>query len=112
MISKRKPKKTNDALKILYRPYFQGNPKMQELLEKERLNAEIAAMLYEIRTGAGLSQRALAERVGTTASVICRLEDTDYEGHSLRMLRRIAAVLGKRVEIRFLPPRKRRGEAA
>lgn len=89
MISKRKPKKTNDALKILYRRYFQGNPKMQELLEKERLNAEIAAMLYEIRTGAGLSQRALAERVGTTASVICRLEDTDYEGHSLRMLRRI-----------------------
>ncbi len=41
--------------------------------------------------------------VGTTASVICRLEDADYEGHSLAMLQRIAAALNKRVEIRFVP---------
>jgi hypothetical protein len=44
--------------------------------------------------------------VGTTASVICRLEDADYEGHSLAMLRRIAAALGKRAEIRFLPEKQ------
>jgi hypothetical protein len=41
--------------------------------------------------------------IGTTASVISRLEDADYEGHSLAMLRRIAAALDKRVEIRFVP---------
>jgi hypothetical protein len=41
--------------------------------------------------------------VDTTASVICRLEDADYEGHSLAMLNRIAAALNKRVEIRFVP---------
>ena len=45
----------------------------------------------------------LPKLVGTTASVICRLEDADYEGHSLAMLNRIAAALDKRVEIRFLP---------
>ena len=56
---------------------------------------------------AGLSQRALAKLAGTTASVICRREDSDYEGHSLAMLRRIAAALNKRVEIRFVPARKR-----
>jgi hypothetical protein len=44
--------------------------------------------------------------VGTTASVICRLEDADYEGHSLAILRRIGAALGKRVELRFVPARK------
>jgi hypothetical protein len=38
--------------------------------------------------------------------VICRLEDADYEGHSPAMLRRIAAALGKRVEIRFVPAAK------
>jgi hypothetical protein len=38
-----------------------------------------------------------------TFSVISRLEDADYDGHSLAMLRRIAAALKKRVEIRFLP---------
>src|ERR1035438_471707 len=39
-------------------------------------------------------------------SVVCRLEDADYEGHSLAMLRRIAEVLGKRIEIRFVPADK------
>jgi hypothetical protein len=32
-----------------------------------------------------------------------RLEDADYQGHCLAMLRRIAAALDKRAEIRFLP---------
>jgi hypothetical protein len=34
-----------------------------------------------------------------------RLEDADYQGHCLAMLRRIAAALDKRAEIRFLPVR-------
>ena len=80
---------------------------MQALLAEEEANAEIARKIYDLRTQAGLSQRALAKLVGTTASVICRLEDSDYEGHSLAMLRRIAAALNKRVEIRFVPARKR-----
>ena len=33
---------------------------------------------------------------------ICRLEDADYQGHSLAMLRRIANALNKRVELRFV----------
>ena len=45
----------------------------------------------------------LAKLVGTSASMIRRLEDADYEGHSLAMLRRIAAAMNKRVEIRFMP---------
>ena len=76
-------------------------------MAEEEANAEIARKIYDLRTQAGLSQRALAKLVGTTASVICRLEDSDYEGHSLAMLRRIAAALNKRVEIRFVPARKR-----
>ncbi|NLX21224.1 MAG: transcriptional regulator, partial [Phycisphaerae bacterium] len=43
---------------------------------------------------------------GTTPSVISRLEDADYQGHSLSMLRRIAAALNQRVEIRFIPAGK------
>jgi len=55
---------------------------------------------------ASLTQSQLARLVGTTASVICRLEDADYEGHSLAMLRRIAGALNQRVEIRFVPIRR------
>jgi transcriptional regulator with XRE-family HTH domain len=72
------------------------------------IHAEMAKLLYDLRTKAGLTQRQMAKKVGTTASAICRLEDADYEGHSLSMLRRIASALGKRVEIRFVPIKPKR----
>ena len=53
------------------------------------------------------NQRQLAQLIGTTASVICRLEDANYEGHSLAMLNRIAAALNQRAEIRFVPAERR-----
>jgi transcriptional regulator with XRE-family HTH domain len=56
-----------------------------------------------LRTAADLSQKDLAERVGTTQSVISRLEDAEYDGHSLSMLERIAHALGHRVCIHFIP---------
>ena len=69
-------------------------------------NEEIARKIHELRTTAGLTETQLGKLIGTTASVICRLEDADYEGHSLAMLRRIAAALHQRVEIRFVPMRR------
>jgi ribosome-binding protein aMBF1 (putative translation factor) len=99
----RAKKGTSDALEILHRRYYEGRPHRLAALEEARANEAIAREIHALRTAAGLSQRALAERVGTTASVICRLEDADYAGHSLSMLRRIAAALERRVEVRFVP---------
>ncbi len=102
-------KKTRDAIEIIHRRYFEGKPEMMEMLEEQRANDEVARKIYTLRTSAGLTQRQLAKLVGTTASVICRLEDADYEGHSLAMLSRIAAALNKQVKIEFVPlPKKRR----
>ncbi len=67
---------------------------------------EFITGFHELRAAAALTQTRLARLIGTTASVICRLEDADYEGHSLVMLRRIAAALNQRVEIRFVPIRR------
>jgi ribosome-binding protein aMBF1 (putative translation factor) len=106
----RKRKATSDALEILRRRYYEGRPERLAALEHERVNAQIARDIYVMREKAGLTQRELAALVGTTPSVICRLEDADYEGHSLAMLRRIAEVLDKlsrSVSFR----QKRRGEA-
>lgn len=75
---------------------------MIELLRQARLNAELAQKIYDLRQQAGLTQSQLARRVGTTASVISRLEDADYEGHSLTMLQRIAAAVGKKVQLSFV----------
>ena len=78
-------KRTADAAAILHLRYFAGKGDKLALLEEERVNAAIARQICSLREKAGLSQRELARMVGTTASVICRLEDADYEGHSLAM---------------------------
>ena len=104
MASQRKA--TKDAVEILHRLFYEGKPVRMKALEEARANEEIARRIRDLRDRAGLTQAQLAKLVGTTASVICRLEDADYEGHSLAMLRRIASALNQRVEIRFVPVRR------
>jgi ribosome-binding protein aMBF1 (putative translation factor) len=101
-----KRKFDSPALQYSYDRYVAGNRALENSCEQALFDTEVASLIYDLRTKAGLSQRALAKKVGTTASVICRLEDADYQGHSLAMLRRIAAALGKKVEIRFVPAGK------
>ena len=97
----RKKVKTSDAVEILDR-MMGADPEMHRLVAEARTNAEVAQLIYEVRTVAKLTQKQLAEMIGTTQSVIARLEDADYEGHSLSMLQRIASALNKRLEIRFV----------
>ena len=60
---------------------------------------EVSRLIRKLREQAGLTQRQLADRVGTTQSVISRLESDDYEGHSLSMLYRIGAALNRRIAV-------------
>jgi DNA-binding XRE family transcriptional regulator len=71
-------------------------------VESERFRANVSAEIYQARIQAELTQKELAERVGMQQSAIARLEDADYDGHSLKTLKRIAHALGKRVEIAFV----------
>ena len=100
-------KKTSDGIEIIHRRFYEGRPEREAEYAEMEANVAIADKICKLRTKAGLTQRKLAKLVGTTASVICRLEDADYEGHSLAMLNRVAAALDKRVEIRFLPAKSR-----
>lgn len=104
MVKKRLP--TTDAVDILHRRHYAGKPKRMAQLDMARSDAAIGREICTLRAEAGLTQRGLAKLVGTTPSVICRLEDADYDGHSLSMLRRIAIALKKRLEIRFVSDRR------
>ena len=55
---------------------------------------DLAMLVREMRGAAKLSQAQLAERAGTTQSVIARLEDAEYTAHSLHTLEKIAAACG------------------
>ena len=91
------------ALRHLHRALIGKDPKRLESLAAERVHADIAQKIYDLRTQANLTQAELARLAHTTASVICRLEDAEYEGHSLSMLRRLATALHQLVEVSFVP---------
>ena len=94
----RRPK-TTDAIDILHRRYIGADSERAASLQEERVNAQVARTIRELREDAGLTQKELAEMIETTQSVISRLEDADYDGHSLSMLDRIARALNSRVRV-------------
>lgn len=99
----KKKRVTSDAIEILHKRYYAGRPDRISALAEARAEDELARKIHDLREQAGLTQERLAKLVGTSPSVISRLEDSEYQGHSLTMLKRIASALDKRVEIRFLP---------
>lgn len=94
--------KTTDAIKIIDQ-MIGDDEELREMCEQATVNAHVAQLIYDARTEAGLSQTELARMVGTTQSVISRLEDADYEGHSLSMLNRVAQALNREVKIDLVP---------
>ncbi len=95
-------KKSSDAIKIIEK-MNNADAELQEMVTIASINAEVAQLIYEARTQAALTQKELADLIGTKQSVIAQLEDADYEGHSLYMLEKIAHSLNKRVKIELAP---------
>ncbi len=79
------------------------------MVTEEGVKFEVSQLVYDARAAAGLTQGELARKIGTTQSVISRLEDADYRGHSLTMLQRIAEALNLDLIVRLSPkPRSRK----
>jgi len=95
-------RRSSNAIELLHRRYYHGRPQRIAMLEQARINDCVAREIRGLREKAGLTQHELAERVGTSTSAICRLEDAEYTGHSLSMLKRIAVALEKRLEVHFV----------
>jgi DNA-binding XRE family transcriptional regulator len=64
---------------------------------------DIALQIAALRLRAGLTQKELAKLLGTSQQQISRLESPGYEGHSLSMLRRVAAALHAQLRVVFEP---------
>jgi DNA-binding transcriptional regulator YiaG len=108
MMAKRVKRQTAESVDVvaMLQASIRDDAKMQRLVAEERSNAAVARQIHALRTAHGLTQKQLAALIGTTQPVIARLEDADYQGQSLAMLRRIGAALGYSVAIRFVPNRR------
>lgn len=98
-MKKLKNRKIADGVELLDRRYVRNDEEMKKLVDEEFEKLEIGQQIYDLRKEANLTQEELADMIGTTGSVISRLESADYDGHSLKMLERIAVALGKKVAI-------------
>ena len=78
------------------------DPEIRIHYEEERAKTEIAATVCAARKRAGLTQAQLAKRIGSTQSVIARLESgEDSRSPTLPLLARIAAACNGALEINF-----------
>jgi DNA-binding XRE family transcriptional regulator len=75
------------------------DPVFAQRFEQAGEGWDVALQLAALREKAGLSQKELARKLKTSQQQISRLESPSYEGHSLSMLRRVAAVLGASVRV-------------
>ena len=96
----------NDAVTVIDRLFGDVEGWSESVNESANAN-EVAQQLYALRERHALTQKELASLVGTTQSAIARLEDANYEGHSLSLLTRIATAVGERVRVTFEAPVER-----
>jgi transcriptional regulator with XRE-family HTH domain len=73
----------------------------KQLRQRELARLQIANQIATLRERAGLSQAALADRIGTKQAGIARMERRDYQGYTVATLAKIAAAMGGRLEVRL-----------
>ncbi|MCD6673917.1 MAG: helix-turn-helix domain-containing protein [Burkholderiaceae bacterium] len=74
-----------------------------EAYEALELEYQVVSQLLKARTKAGLTQDAVAERMGTTKSAISRLESAGKHTPSLGTLRRYAEAVGCELQVKLVP---------
>jgi transcriptional regulator with XRE-family HTH domain len=98
--------RTVDAVRDGGKPSVDHN----QLRQRQLARLQIANQIAALRERAGLSQAALADRIGTKQAGVARMERRDYQGYTVATLAKIAAAAGGRLEVRLAPsgrPRKR-----
>jgi DNA-binding XRE family transcriptional regulator len=101
-MKKRKIEKTCDGMEILEQRFLRNDKELRKMVDEEFQKLQIGQQIYDLRKAAKLTQDELANRIGTTGSVISRLESANYDGHSLKMLEKIAVVLGKKIDVKIV----------
>src|SRR5256885_7325921 len=83
-----------------------GNPRRIAALNQTRRELSPGRQIRQLRESRGLSQAQLARALRTQAPAISRIEAADYDGHSLRILRKIAAYFDQELIVAFKPQRR------
>lgn len=84
------------------------DPQFRNGYRRELTAARLAVQIAQVRQTRGLTQEALARRMGTSQQAVARLERGDHDGMSVRTLGRLAEALDAELVIQMQPRLKRR----
>jgi DNA-binding XRE family transcriptional regulator len=73
-----------------------------EVYDALALEYQVAGQLLRARSRAGLTQDAVAERMGTTKSAVSRLESAGKHAPSLATLKRYAQAVGCELQVKLV----------
>ena len=76
--------------------------KFKKKFLEETYRLSIAEQLTKIRHDAGLTQKALAKKTGTTASAISRYESANYDRYEINTIRKIVNACGGKLQIKIV----------
>jgi ribosome-binding protein aMBF1 (putative translation factor) len=96
-------KRQKDDLDRLTEKLLEQDPSLQEEFVRAEQAWDIAFQIRDLREQAGLTQKQLAELVGTKQSNIARIEDANYTGYTLKTLEKVTKALRARLEVRIVP---------
>ncbi len=80
-----------------------ARPGFDEAYAALSLEYQLVQQLLKARTRAGLTQDAVAERMGTTKSAVSRLEAAQKHTPSLATLQRYAQAVGCELQVKLVP---------
>ena len=79
------------------------NPEFRREYTEELQRLRLAEQIAQARRKAGLTQRQLAQRMGTSQPVVSRLERREYAGYTLSSLFNVANALGRSLRVSLDP---------
>jgi len=80
---------------------FQESPELRQAYEESEPAYLLSSAMLRARSDLGITQAELARRMGTSQSVVSRLENMD-SSPTLRTVVKVAKALGCEVELRFV----------
>lgn len=102
-------KRVSDAVELMDR-WYGSIPGWDEMLAEEELNMQIGQAVYDLREAVGLSQADLAKLIGSNQATISRVENADYRGNAIEVLRRVCLALHTPIRISCPRPGSSRRE--
>ena len=77
---------------------FARSPELREMFEKQFLNDLLSVQIRELRNRKRMTQLELAKKIGTTQSVIARIE-SGGQNISMKTLQKLLVALGATIKI-------------